>query len=80
MQLGSGSTDTGKALKFLNEFIFTEEFGSRPTAPKVVVIMTDGHDRDEKVRFVCGWSVIFSLTPPGAHVPNCGLYPYFQFF
>ena len=54
MQLGSGSTDTGKALKFLNEFIFTEEFGSRPTAPKVVVIMTDGHDRDEKVRFVCG--------------------------
>ena len=52
MQLASGSTDTGKALKFLNDFIFTDEFGSRPTAPKVVVIMTDGHDRDEEVRTV----------------------------
>ena len=51
MQLTSGATDTGKALKFLNEFIFSEEFGSRPTAPKVVVIMTDGHDRDQEVSY-----------------------------
>ena len=49
MQLASGATNTGKVLEFLNDYIFSEEFGSRPTAPKVVVIMTDGHDKDQSV-------------------------------
>ena len=34
----------GKALGFLNEVVFTEKYGARASAPKVLVILTDGQD------------------------------------
>lgn len=33
-----------KALGFLNEVVFTEKYGARASAPKVLVILTDGQD------------------------------------
>ena len=33
-----------KALGFLNDVVFTEKYGARASAPKVLVILTDGQD------------------------------------
>uniref|UniRef100_A0A7M4DVY3 von Willebrand factor A domain-containing protein 1 n=1 Tax=Crocodylus porosus TaxID=8502 RepID=A0A7M4DVY3_CROPO len=42
-----GDTNTGKALSFAKEKFFTDEAGSRPDVPKVLVWVTDGFSTDD---------------------------------
>uniref|UniRef100_A0A8D0DKW0 von Willebrand factor A domain-containing protein 1 n=1 Tax=Salvator merianae TaxID=96440 RepID=A0A8D0DKW0_SALMN len=42
-----GDTNTGKALSFAKEKLFTEDAGARPDVPKVLVWVTDGFSTDD---------------------------------
>ncbi|XP_064611810.1 uncharacterized protein LOC135475797 [Liolophura sinensis] len=46
MKFGYGATDTGKALKYLKEEMFTKPNGDRPHVPNVAVVLTDGFSKD----------------------------------
>lgn len=42
-----GDTNTGKALSFAKEKLFTGEAGARPNVPKVLMWVTDGFSTDD---------------------------------
>ncbi|XP_042336273.1 von Willebrand factor A domain-containing protein 1 [Sceloporus undulatus] len=47
IQQKMGDTNTGKALSFAKEKLFTDEAGARANVPKVVVWVTDGFSTDD---------------------------------
>ena len=42
-------TNTGDALKYARETMFTEEHGDRPWVPNIAVVITDGKSTEDKV-------------------------------
>ncbi|XP_033728140.1 collagen alpha-3(VI) chain-like [Pecten maximus] len=42
----TGNTLTGKALEFVNDFVFVENAGDRPNANNILVVLTDGKSID----------------------------------
>ncbi|XP_068096690.1 von Willebrand factor A domain-containing protein 1 [Hyperolius riggenbachi] len=47
MQQRMGDTNTGKALRYVKEQLYSEKFGSRADVPKVLVWVTDGLSTDD---------------------------------
>ncbi|XP_068105557.1 integrin alpha-2 [Hyperolius riggenbachi] len=45
-QMGGDQTNTFKAIDFTRQFAFSAEYGGRPSANKVMVVITDGESHD----------------------------------